>query len=101
MVLWYGADVCCMIVRHDEPPSMFTGKHRAAGRHPLKKPRTWRALRTSALGTKRTCRSDLTMSVDGGRADIGYPRSTEVNDPTRNSPLLGYKDFSPSGTGIP
>ena len=39
--------------------------------------------------------------VDRGSADIGYARSTEVNDPTRNSPLLGYKEFLPSGTGIP
>jgi len=25
----------------------------------------------SLIGTKRTCRADLTMSVDGGRAEVG------------------------------
>jgi hypothetical protein len=25
----------------------------------------------STHGTKRTCRGDLTMSVDGGRAEVG------------------------------
>jgi len=36
-----------------------------------------------------------------GPSSRGYARSTEVNEPTRNSPLLGYKEFSPSGIGIP
>ena len=32
-------------------------------------------LSTSVSGAKRTCRADLTMSVDGGRAEVGGTHS--------------------------
>ena len=34
----------------------------------------WRML-TAAYGTKRTCRAELTMSVDGGKAEVGGKQS--------------------------
>jgi hypothetical protein len=33
------------------------------------------AVQESGFGTNRTCRADLTMSVDGGRAEVGGTRS--------------------------
>src|SRR6185436_1997449 len=37
---------------------------------------------TSGNGTKRTCRTNLTTSVDEGRAEVGGSRSNRRDDPT-------------------
>ena len=53
---------------------------------------------TSIRGTKSTCRADLTMSVvDGVRADLGYTRPTDANDPKAD---MGFR-LRPIGASTP
>ena len=53
---------------------------------------------TSIHGTKPTCRADLTMSVvDGVRADLGYTRPTDANDPKAD---MGFR-LRPIGASTP